>query len=406
MVMSTSLLFHGYGIRGYEYQKTEYVGGEIHFYIRQDPLNYRCPVCGTRSIIRKGTVLRRFRSLPIGRKPVWICLAVQRVLCQACDVLRQVKVSFARFRRRYTRALERFIIELSRHMTIKDVASHLRVSWDTVKEIEKRYLRRRFSKPKLGKLKRIAIDEISIGRGHKYLTVVLDLISGAVVFVGDGKGADALKPFWKRLKRSKAKIEAVAIDMSPAYIDAVVTNLGEAKIVFDHFHVIKLFNKKLSDLRRKLYHLLTDSLEKKVLKGTRWLLLKNPDNLDPSRNEQQRLDEALLLNQPLAVAYYMKEDLRQIWLQDSKAEAQVILDDWIARAQASGISMLIRFAKTMAKHRTGILAYYDYPISTGPLEGTNNKIKTMKRQAYGYRDTEFFKLKIMALHEARYALVG
>jgi transposase len=236
--------------------------------------------------------------------------------------------------------------------------------------------------------------------------VVLDLESGAVVFVGDGKGADALIPFWRRVRRSGARIEAVAIDMSPAYIEAVCTQLPEAAIVFDHFHVIKLFNEKLSDLRRDLYREATDQLHKDVLKGTRWLLLKNPDNLNPDRKEAERLQEALRLNQPLAIAYYMKEELRLLWNKDDKDEAETFLADWINRATLSGVRVLIKFAKTLAAHRTGILAYYDHPISTASLEGTNNKIKTMKRQAYGFRDQEFFKLRILAIHETKYALVG
>jgi transposase len=125
-------------------------------------------------------------------------------------------------------------------MTIKDVAKHLNTSWDTVKDIQKRYLHKRFKSPRLGHLRTIAIDEICIGKGHRYLTVVLDLSSGAVVHVGDGKGADALTVFWKRLKRCKAKIKAVAIDMSPAYIGAVLDNLPKAVIVFDRFHMMKL----------------------------------------------------------------------------------------------------------------------------------------------------------------------
>ena len=128
--------------------------------------------------------------------------------------------------------------------------------------------------------------------------------------------------------------------------------------------------------------------------------------MDKSRKEHERLEEALRLNQPLATAYYLKEDLRQLWEQPDKDAATAFLQDWIARAQSSGIGILIKIAKTLALYRTGILAYYDYPISTGPLEGTNNKIKTMKRQAYGFRDLEFFKLKILALHETKYALVG
>ena len=236
--------------------------------------------------------------------------------------------------------------------------------------------------------------------------MVLDLLSGAVVFIGDGKGAEALNPFWKRLQRARANIEAVAMDMSPAYISAVLTHLAKAVLVFDHFHIIKLFNEKLSDLRRDLYREATEKLHKDVLKGTRWLLLKNPENLDATRNESKRLHEALMLNQPLATAYYMKEDLRQVWEQPDKQGAQRVLDGWIRRAESSAIRMLKKFANTLAAHRNQILNFYDYRISTGPLEGTNTKIRVLQRQAYGFRDSEFFKLKIYALHETQYQLVG
>jgi transposase len=183
-------------------------------------------------------------------------------------------------------------------------------------------------------------------------------------------------------------------------------NLPEAVHVFDHFHVIKLFNEKLSNLRRELYHEASSKEERQILKGTRWLLLKNPENLDEERDERQRLEDALRLNQPLAVAYYLKEDLRQIWSQRNKRTARRVLRDWIARARASGIRILIQFAATLEEHQEGILNYYNCPISTGPLEGTNNKIRTMQRQAYGFRDRAFFKLKILGLHETKHALVG
>jgi len=183
-------------------------------------------------------------------------------------------------------------------MTIRDVSVHLDVSWDRIKEIQRRDLTRRYSKPKLKHLRHIAIDEIAVAKGHRYLTVVMDLDSGAVVFVGDGKGADALKPFGKRLRPSGAKIEAVAMDMSAAYRGAVATNLPSAKIVFDRFHVMKLYNEKLSDLRRALYREATDVLQKKVLKGTRWLLLKASENLDEEKDERKKLEEALALACP------------------------------------------------------------------------------------------------------------
>jgi transposase len=404
--MSTSLLYHAFSIRGYQYTRTDYPGGQTIFTIHQDPQTYRCSACGSPQVQSRGQVERRFRMVPIGSRPTFVVLPIPRVECQACGVVRQVKIPFADVRRSYTSCFERYALDLGRRMTIKDVARHLGVSWDVIKDIQKRDLARRFAKPKLKHLRRIAIDEISIGKRHRYLTVVMDLESGAVVFVGDGKGADALKPFWKRLRGSKAKIEAVAMDMSKAYRAAVSTNLSEATIVFDHFHVVKLFNEKLSQLRRDLYREATDKLEKEVLKGTLWLLLKAAENLDEKKNEKQKLEEALSLNKSLAVAYYMKEDLRQFWDQPGKRFATAFLNDWIKRAEASGIRMLQQMAKTLAAHRSGLLAYYDVMITSGPMEGTNNKIKTMKRQAYGFRDKEFFKLKILAIHETRYELVG
>ena len=404
--MSTSLLYHGFGVVGYDYVRTRYEGRSVIFTIRHKRDKLRCPVCKGRKVMKRGTIKRRFRTFPMGSRVVFFDLEVQRIGCLRCGKVRQVSFGFADPRFSYTHAFERYALELSRHMTIQDVARHLSVSWDVIKEMQKRDLTRRFSKPCLKDLRKIAIDEISVRKGHQYLTVVLDMISGSVIFVGNGKGSDALDPFWKKVKRAKAKIEAVAMDMSPAYISAVTSHLPDAAIVFDHFHVIKLFNDRLSELRRDLYHEEKDRLQKKVLKGTRWLLLKNPENLDTARGERERLNDALRLNQPLSCAYYLKEDLRQIWLQPNKDKAQIVLADWIKRAETSGIRMLIKFAKTIAAFQAGILSYYDYRISSAPLEGTNNKIKTMKRMAYGFRDMEFFKLKSMAIHETKYALVG
>jgi transposase len=404
--MSTSLLYHAFGLAGYRYVHQDFREGQVIFRIEQPRERLRCPDCNSDNVWAQGGVERTFRTVPIGCKPVLIQFKVPRVHCFACGRIVQVKLAFADPKKRYTRSFERYVLDLSRHMTIKDVAEHLQVSWDTVKDIQARSLQRRFGKPKLHKLKQIAIDEIAVGKGHHYLTVVLNLLSGAVVFVGDGKGVEALEPFWRRVRRARAKIAAVATDMSPAYTRAVRDNLPRAVHVFDHFHVIKLFNDKLSAFRRELYQELTSERDRRVLKGTRWLLLKNPENLDDDRDERRRLEDALRLNQPLATAYYLKEDLRQIWTQPNKRTARRVLVDWLARARASGVRLLIQFADTLEAHQDGILAYYDYPISTGPLEGTNTKIQALKRQAYGFRDREFFKLKILGLHETKHALIG
>jgi len=406
ITMSTSILYHGFGIRGYSFVSHKVHDGATIFTVKDERNGVRCSACNSKNVILRGYSRRRYRTLPIGSRSTYVDLDVPRLGCKDCGAVRQAKVQFAESRRSYTRSFERYVLELSQAMTIQDTASHLNLSWDVVKDIQKRRLQKKYKRPRLCDLREIAIDEICVGSGHKYLTIVLDLSSGAVVFVGDGKGADALTPFWKRLKHARARVQAVAMDMSPAYISAVRKNLPKAAIVFDHFHVIKLFNDKLSQLRRDIYREATEHMHKIVLKGTRWLLLKNPENLDITKNEVQRLQEALKINEPLATAYYMKEDLRQAWGQLNKETARRYLLDWIYRAEKSGIRMLMKFAKTLAMHLEEILNYYDYPISTGPLEGTNTKIRVLQRQAYGFRDKEFFKLKIHALHEAKFKLVG
>jgi transposase len=290
-------------------------------------------------------------------------------------------------------------------MTIRDVARYLGVGEGMVRGIDKSYLQKTFGKPRLRDLEVIAIDEIYVGKKNKFFTIVIDWRTGAIVFVGDGKGQDALKPFWKRLRSSKAKIKAVATDMSSAYYAAVIRNMPTALQVFDRFHIVKLMNDKLTQLRRDLQRE-AEMMNRNVLKGMRWLLIKHPSHLDESKNERVRLQEALDLNRSLSVAYYLKEDLSQIWQQSTKAIAAKFLTDWCRRARASGIKALITMAKTLEGHRTGILNWYNYPISSGPLEGINNKIGALQRMAYGYKDKDYFIAKLYALHLAKFALIG
>ena len=211
--MSTSLLYHEFGIRGYQHVRTDRGEGATVFHIEQPRDKLRCAHCGSANVTRQGSRERVFRGLPIGRRSTLVYLEVARVHCAKCGVTRQVRVPFADGKRQYTRAFARYALELTRHMTIKDVANHLGVGWDLVKDLKKEYLERHFRQPRLRHLKRLAIDEIHVGRGYKFRTLVFDLDTGAIVFVGKGKGAEALEPFWKRLKSSRAKIHAVAADL-------------------------------------------------------------------------------------------------------------------------------------------------------------------------------------------------
>lgn len=404
--MSTSWLYQAFGVRGYRSVGTRFEEGEIVWRIAQPREQLRCSACGGAHVHVKEHLLRRFRTLRIGNRTVWIELPVARVWCQECLLTRQVSVPFAKPQKRYTRAFARFVVELSRYMTPTDISRFLGISWDLARDILKEHLGKKYGRPKLRRVKHIAIDEVYLGKRHKFITLVMDLDSGAVIFVGEGKSAQALQSFWPRLRASHAKIAAVATDLSPAYIQAVVQHLNGAVLVFDHFHVVKLLNEKLSDLRRQLYHEARTKFQKDVLKGTRWLLLRRPEHLDDTKNERSRLAVALALNEPLATAYYLKEDLGQFWRQPSKAVAERFLLDWCARAQASGLRLLQQFAKTLLGHRSGLLNWYDHRISTGPLEAANNKLNLLQRRAYGYRDLDFFTLKILSMHTCRYALVG
>jgi len=405
--MSTaSEMYHAFGLGVVECSKTEYVGGVVKFHVRTPSDRVVCSVCRGSNVKCRGCMTRDFRLVPIGSRETFATYTIQRVECLDCGIVRQEPLKFAAPYRRRTRAFERYVVELSAIATVKDVAKHLGVAWSTVREIQQEHLKKKLRKRRLKEVRRIGIDELAIGKGHKYVTIVLDLDSGAIVFVGEGKDADSVIPFLRRLKRIGAKIEAVALDMGRAYPFAVHEVFPKAKLVYDRFHVVKLMNEKLTELRREMHREATELLDKNVLKGTRWLLLKNADNLDDDRDERKRLEEALALNKPLATAYYLKEELRLFWEQDDKKAARRFLRSWIRRANSSGITVIKTMAKTLQACRTGLLNYYDHRLTSGPLEGMNNKVQTMKRQAYGYRNMAFFKLKLLTLHEKEYALVG
>ena len=328
-----------------------------------------------------------------------------RLECRRCQRVLNGALPGIELRCNYTKSFARMVVDLRKMMTIRDVAQWMGVSEGMIRSIDKSWLTRRFGKPRLRDLEVLAIDEIYVGKKNKYFTIVIDWKTGAIVYVGDGRGQDALKRFWRRLRGSRAKIKAVATDMSSAYHAAVVKNLPKAKQVFDRFHITKLMNDKLTQLRRDV-QAEAATMDRNVLKGLRWLLLKHPENLDDSKNERVRLQEALDLNRAVAVAYYLKEDLSQIWQQTSKEVAARFLTDWCRRARASGIRVLLTMANTLEGHRTGILNWYDYPISSGPMEGINNKIGSLQRMAYGYRDKEYFIAKLYALHLAKFSLIG
>jgi len=190
----------------------------------------------------------------------------------------------------------------------------------------------------------------------------------------------------------------VTSDMSAAYISSVAQNAPQAKHVYDKFHVVELVNEAVDKVRRSVWNQEKDLEKRKLIKGTKWMLLsKSLDKFD--EESRKRFDNILKTNEPLFKAYYLKEDVAQIWMQKNKAEGEKQLIYWCDRARESKLPAMIKVANTLMAKRTGILAWYDCKVTNAVLEGTNNKVKVLKRKAYGYRDDEYFKLLLLGMKD-------
>ena len=311
--------------------------------------------------------------------------------------------AFAEKGSRIINKLREFIVILLKVATMQDVAKLLNLSWQTVRDVFKRHLAAEHANPPLRKVHFIGIDELYLGRSLGYITIVMDLRSGRIIYVAKGRGGASLIGFWKKSKQAKMKIKAVAIDMSGAYHKSVRERLPHAVVTFDKFHVIKLMNERLDEVRRAVVREMKDEDAVKCIKGMKWILLNNEASLDD--DQAARLDALLKANRKLSIAYIMKEGLQEIWCQGSLAKARKVLDRWIEDANASDIGALQRMAKTLQRFRDGILSYYKTKLTSARVEGINRKIRGLINDAYGIRDMEFFMLRLLGLHERNLKLI-
>lgn len=397
--MNSNFLIKVYGVNGYRVTGIKYKVNETIIKIERKHIKICCSRCGNIGVSSTGSRIRDILGVPSVRRKTVLSVRVRRFKCRRCGHVFQESVPFAKGNRHYSRRFADYAVCLLKTCTIKSVASLLSIGWDTVKRIHKEYLHRRYSPPPLNGVCNIGIDEFSVRRGVEYRTIVVDLDTGRIIHVGKGRGGDALMPFWKRVKRHGITIRNVATDMSPAFIASVLTNAPEATLVFDHFHVVKLMNDTLDRIRRSLFRHERSIMRRRVLMGTRYLLLRNAEDILDGKY-RTRLDNALAMNEPLSKAYYLKESLRRIWMQPDKCTAEKELYAWVEQARSAKVPELARMAATVMAHRTGILAWYDGHFSTAKVEGINNKIKVLKRSAYGFRDDKYFKLRLFALHDA------
>ena len=393
---TTSFLYHCLGMVGYDHLRTDYINGWTYFHVSLKDHHRRCANCNAKWFYLKkdGAFERTFFALPCGLRPQFVVLRGHRQKCSKCLKTQREPITFTQGQRRYLKAFARFVVELCNDLPIKRVADMLGVGWDMVKGIHKEYLGKKWRKRKLSQVRYVAIDEFAVQKGHKYMTVVMDLETGEILHAQEGKSADSVKAFLQKLKKV-ADIKAIAADMSPAYRGAVQEVFGEDfDLIHDAYHVVALASKAVDETRRDLVReASTDG--KSVIKGSRFLLLTGLENLNDKG--LVRLAELMLLNKPLYQTYLLKEDLRTFWNMGG-AKAESFLNQWLEQARSLGNKHFTRLADTLEKHRGGLMCYFRHRISTGPLEGLNNKIKVLKRVVYGYRDREYFKLRLYHLH--------
>lgn len=365
----------------------------------------RCSRCGEIVVEIHDASERRVRDLPIGEWDTWLVVPRARLHCPRCGPTVEAVPWLDRYQRMTKRLAEK-IAGLAQVLPIKHVAAWFGVSWDTVKQIDQRALRGRLGpvETQWTDLRVLAIDEFALHRGHRYATVVLDPTRKRVVWIGRGRDQGALTGFFTALGPERcAQIEAVAVDMWAPYAAEVRAHCPQARLVYDLFHVVAKYGREVIDRVRvdetervaKADGSIPTRDRRRVIKGTRWLLLRNYEHLR-TRAERVRLRELLRANRALFTVYVLKDDLKQLWHFRYPRAAWRFWREWRRRALASRLPALRTFVRILERHLDGILNHCRYPLNTGMLEGVNNKIKVIKRMAYGFRDDAYFFLKIRA----------
>jgi transposase len=356
-----------------------------------------CSGCGRTVQEVHETTARWVRDLPILDAQTHLLVHRRRVLCPSCGPKVEALSWLGRYAR-ITRRLGESAARLCAQVPVKHVAAYFGLDPKTVKAAEKQYLAETLGPPDLSGLDVIGMDEFAIQKGQRYATVFVEPRSKRVLWVVRGRGREDIRPFFERLgEAGRRRLRAVVMDMNRAYEEEVRAQSPGAEIVYDLFHVVAKYGREVIDRVRvdEANRLRDNTKARKVIKGARWLLLRNRERL-PRPEDQVRLDELLKANRRLMTVYVLKEDLKHLWAYRHRGAARRFWHAWYNRAIRSRIEPLKTFARKLKRYLDGILAHCRWPFHTSLLEGINNRIKVIKRMAYGYRDDEYFFLKIRA----------
>lgn len=386
------------GWEGYRVERIAWPEGEsrtVTIYLKPSARTMSCEQCGSRCRQVHETSVRRVRDLPLMALQVRLVVPRRRVWCEQCGGPRLEKLSWLGRYQRVTDRLAEAVSQLLVSSNILAVARFFQLGWHTVKSLDKARLRQTVQPPDWSQIHYLAMDEFALHKGHRYATVVVDPIRGQVLWVGNGRSRETARTFFEQLPEGVAgQIRAVAIDMTTAYELEIQANCPNAEVVYDLFHVVAKYGREVIDRVRvdQANQLRNDKPARRVIKSSRWLLLRNRKNLD--RHQAVQLDELLEANQSLLTVYVMRDELKRLWFHRSPRHARKAWEHWLEQAQGSGIASLSLFARRLSAYLHGILSRCRHPLNTSIVEGINNTIKVIKRRAYGYRDQEYFFLKI------------
>ena len=401
--MLTAIPFYLFGMENVECQSVEYGDKRIIFHAEMTRANPCCPCCHGKNVYFRGQKMRKLRMVPWGTIQCFLYLTLSRISCHDCNKSSWPVLDFVQGKQRMVRAFVQYVLSLITIGTILGVARFLGVGWDLVKSIHKEHLKNKFQRIDFENLMFLSIDEFSIRKGHNYMTIFVDIRTGQIIHAVEGRSKGDIIPFLKELATKAKNLKAIAMDMSGSFESAVRLVLPNVDIVFDHFHVNALINKALDEIGRQQQNTL-EHTPRKVIKGRRFLLLKNYSSLD--KTAKDGLQALLDVNAPLLMAHTLKEQFRLFWEQPTLEKASSFLVRWLWDVYESELEPMIKVGKTLLNHAEGLVNYFKHRISNGKIEGINNKIKTMSRQAYGFRDMEYFKLRLLHLHEQKHSLTG
>jgi len=391
--MSEKIIEQILEMQNYSVKKVSITSERIVFQCEKKEQTYCCPRCKEQTFSGYDSIRRLIEDLPMSGKRVFLDLPIFRLYCPACKKVLTEYLPFLEPYQRYTNRFMTFIHHLCSISTVKEVSELTGLHWNVVQRLDQRFLEEHLVRPKWDNIETICIDEVSYKKRHHYFTIISDYETGMIIEIIEGRAYQNIAKVLKKVKRRvRLKVKWVSVDLWKPYLKIAHQYFPNAQIVLDKFHLIGQLNKAI-DVIRKDEQMLQEGGGRRILKNSRWLFLYGYENLKSS--QINRLQHILELNQNLYKAYLLKEEFRSIMNELRENKGQRAIVQWIETVMETNLVPLKKFALLVKRHIQKIFNYFIHPIASGLAEGLNNLIATVKKKAYGYRNMEYFKLKIL-----------